>query len=489
MKKVIILTLAITFSFFINLNLNGDTYLNGSFESSIDIQRDSNNYKWEMYNPWNRIELRFWSSPLNKTEIYAKAYGDSWRTENNYERHDSFYLDEAHIGFKSGEKDNFITYLFIKECRFWLGDPLLNLVNNDYDKWDNKNVSGVVTSISGFFPGFYSKIFGAKLFNSKVNAYGIRIYKKILENHLSVGLTSTYKDWEGDKNNYNLVYASDIWFNIKKTYFTFEIGQSITPDILNYTQNNISYKGELRKTLNSFKLGELGIIASYRDYGKNFRAYLSKDFDNNRLFDQKGIYLETKYKVPHKAITITYHLDYWQKHFENYRIMDNYLELYIKFIKGFRFKSFYQRYSEYDWDKVTITDLNGNIEEVPLLDNVWQHFFAQLEMENKLVYVKLQFKIKNMFTDYLKYLYGVEYSINITDKLKSLNRFIIVDEVYRTRYTLFSQIQYKYSNNVDFYLGYGNESDSNDDLVNDDNFVESNRNIEHKIHLYIKASF
>ncbi len=472
------------------LNLNADISLNGAYEGSIDLYRDSNNYKWELSNPWNRVELRLWTKPVDNGEFYIKTYGDSWNTVNNYERHDGFYLDETHIKYKIGKsKDNIESYLFYREVKFWLGDPLLNLVNNDYDKWGDKSVSGFTVDINGYLPGFYMKVFGARLYNSAVDGYGIRIYEKILKNILHFGATGTYKKWQGSVDNYNFVYAGDIWANILKTYLTVEFSQSKTPVILNNEEDNIAYKIELRRTLDFASVGEFSLIGSYRDFGKNFRAYLSKDFDNNSKFDRKGFYFESKYKVPYRAITLLYHLDYWRKHYQNYSVMDNYFEIYIKFIKGFRWKSSYQRYSEYDWDKVTITTLTGETKTVDLIDNTWQHFFTQLEMENDLAYVKVQFKAKNMFTEYLKYLYGVEYSINITSKFKSLNRLIIADEIYRTRYTFFSQIQYRYSDNVNVYLGYGNENDSNDDLVNDDNFVESNNNIEHKIHLYVKAGF
>ncbi len=480
----------IIFFLFSTFNVGAEIYVNGAYEGSIDLYKYSQNYRWELSNPWNRIELRLWSNPIKNSEIYSKIYGDSWNTVNGYERHDGFYLDETHIKYRIGaEKDNFEAYLFYKEVRFWLGDPLLYLVNNDYDKWGNKNTAGIVASVNGYIPGFYAKLFSARLYESDVDAYGARIYEKIIDGFLHFGTTTTFKKWSGGADNYNFVYASDLWLNLYRTYITAEFAQSKTPVIQNYEEDNIAYKVEARRVLDFVSIGEFGLIGSYRDFGKNFRAYLSKDFDDNSKFDQKGFYFETKYKVPYKAITFLYHLDYWKKHYDNYSVSDNYFEVYIKFIKGFRLKSYYQRYHENAWDKVTVTTLTGETKTVDLLDNTWQHFFVQLEMENKLAYVKIQFKIKNMYSEYLKYLYGAEYSINITSKFKSLNRIVIADEIYRTRFTYFSQIQYRYSDNVNIYLGYGNENDTNDDLVNDDNFVESNNNIEQKIHLYVKASF
>ncbi|MBU1078689.1 MAG: hypothetical protein KKH98_15425 [Spirochaetes bacterium] len=469
---------------------------NGAYESSFTFIRDNQEYKWQLASPWHRLELRFYADPIPNTEFFLKTYADSWRTTADSDRKEAFYLDEGHIKYRWGDSDYIESFLFVRETRFWLGDPLLNLVNNDYDKWDDKKVSGLTYEMNGFLPGFWSKFFITKMVDSDIDNAGIRVYEKLLKNNVHIGSTITYKKWQGSKNYYNSVYAGDLWVGIIKKVLnlTGEAGISRTPTLITDKNDVLACKIEVKgdrplQALLNKNIGSLSYRLGYRDIGNDFRAYLSKDYDNDRKFDQIGYDLNVQYLFPIKAITLKYYRDYYKRHYENYQVNDNQLEAYIEFIKGFRWKNYYQIYHELNTDRIQITQLDGSVIEVNFVDNTWQHYLTQLEMENSIAYVKLQFKIKNIYTEYLKYLYGTEYSINITQKLKSINRLIIIDEGNRARKTFFSQIQYRYGENTDFYLGYGEESDSNDDLVNDDNFVEGDNNIVHKAHLYVKVGF
>lgn len=486
------------------ISLEAKVNFNGAYESSFALTRDDQDYKWQLDHPWHRIELRLFADPVKNTEFFLKTYADSWRTIDGVERKEAFYVDEAHIKYIWGGKDFMETFLFVRETRFWLGDPLLNLVNNDYDKWDCKKVSGFTHEINGYIPGFWSKFFAAKMYESDVDTGGARIYKKFADDYIFIGSTCTYKKWTGGKNNYNMVYAGDLGFHLfKKKYITItgEVAGSQTPTLTTEYNDEYAYIAELKGgqgyTSSIFKthstllyvLGSFGYRFAYRDIGRDFRAYLSKDYDNDSKFDQKGYQANLNYFFPVKAINLKYFRDYYDKHYENYTINDNQFEIYIEFIKGFRWKNWYQLYHELSDDKVEVTLLDGTTKEVNSIDNLWRHYLTQLEMENDLAYVKLQFKIMNIYTDYLKYLYGVEYTINITDKMKSINRLAMIDEINRTRKTFFSQIQYRYGDNTDFYLGYGDENHSNDDLINDNDFANSEIDIVHKIHLYVKVGF
>lgn len=481
----------ILFLLFPASSLSAGVRLNGGYETSLDLVRDNRPYRWQMDNPWHRLELRFSSDPVPGSEIFLKAYGDVWITVNNIERKDKFFLDEAHMKYRWGEKDTLETFLFFRELRFWLGDPLLNLANNDQDKWNDKKVSGLSSELNGCLPNFWMKFFLARMFDANTDAAGVRIQEKWIRDRLHTGLTVTYKNWHAESTGYNAVAAADIWGRLYQFDLAAEGAVSDTPTITDHRKENWALKTELRRNidLDSAGIGDIGLIASVRDIGRNFRAYLSKDYDNDRKFDQRGYFFEGKVKVARKAVTLTVRRDYFQRHKRDYSVTDDQAESYVEFIRGFRWKNFFQAYRERDREKVSVTLLDGSVIETDYLDNLWRHFLTQLEMENRTAYVKLQFKIKNMFTDYLKILYGVEYSINITAKLKSINRLVIADEVYRSRTSLFSQIQYRFGENTDFYLGYGNEDDTRDDMVNDDDFAESDKGIEHKVHLYVRASF
>ncbi len=492
--KNLILTL-ILISTCINL-LNAKVSLNGSYESSFTINRDNQDYKWQAYDPYHKVSLWFFADPVKNTEFFLKTYADSEREINSHEKRKAVYLDEAHVKYRWGNKDFIETYLFARETRFLLGNPLINLVNNDSDKWDDKNVSGFTYEMQGYIQGLYAKCFAAKMYELDTDTTGFRVYEKIINDKIHAGTTFAYKKWSGGKENYNVVYAGDVFFHIvnRLVKISGEYSKSKTPALITDTGDFEAYKVEFNGDMNLYKyignnLGDISYRLTYKNIGKDFRAYLSKEYDNDRKFDQLGYNTSIQYGFPIKAITLRYHRDNYKRHYENYKINDNQFEVYTEFIKGFRWKNYYQIYHELNTDKILIIQLDGTAKEVNFIDNTWRHYLTQLEMENKLAYVKLQFKIKNIYSIYLKYLYGVEYSIKITEKLKSINRLIIADEIYQTRKTLFSQIQYKYGDNTAFYLAYGEENDSNKDLVNDDGFVESDQGIVHKVHLYVKMDF
>lgn len=483
--------------------LPAKTYLNGSYETSLDLYRDTGEYKWQMNYPWHRIELRFYSDPFKNIEVYFKTYGNistTYSGRNSNYTYQFFQLAESHIHYGFGNNNNKIDiYLFAKQNRFYLGDPLFYLVNTDKDKWDwdgstdTSRVAGASLEMEGYIPGFGLRYFNARMYEQNVDAYGLRVYDNLIKEKLRIGATATYKKWQGGVKNYNFVMASDLWFNLYKNYITIELANSETPGDYTLKEDTDAYKLEYRRNLDFLDLGlpigDFDIIFSVRDIGEDFRAYLSKDYDEYRKYDQIGYYIETKYRVPKKAITITYHRDYYKQHTETYSETEDYFETYIEFIKDFNFKTWYKTLHQFNWEKTEVERLDGTKTMEYVQDDRWSHFFSQLEMQNPLAYVKLQFKIMNIRTEYLRYIYGVEFSVNITEKLKSLNRVLVVDEIYRTRNTLWSQIQYKFGDNTDFYLEYGNDSYVNDDLVNDNDFVESDNEMEHKIHLYIKVGF
>ncbi|MBN1898567.1 MAG: hypothetical protein JW827_07290 [Spirochaetes bacterium] len=484
------------------LGIQAETYLNGSYETSFDIRRDTGSYKWQLDYPWHRLELRFFTNPLESVDFFIKTYANYDHTaygENSQYKNQLFQLAESHVHYRIGSRDRFDIFLFAKQNRFFLGDPLLNLVNNDKDKWDydgatdTSKVAGASLEMDGFMPGFHLKFFNAHMYEQQVDGYGLRVYDDLIKEKLRLGATTTYKKWPGGLNNYNVVVAADVWFNILKNYFTVEGAKSDTPGDYTLKENDDAFKIEYRRNLDFQALGlgagDIDLILSAREIGEHFRAYLSKEYDNDNRYDQRGYFVETKYRPPLKAVTFTYHRDYYKKHTITYSQTDDFFESYIEFINNFNLKIWYQTLHQFNWDRIQITKLDGTTQSVYLQDDRWSHLFWELTMNDEITFVKLQFKIKNIKSEYLRYIYGSEFSINITKRLKSLNRVLVVDEIYRSRNTLWSQIQYNFGPGTDFYLEYGNDSFVNNDLVNDDDFVESDNNMEHKIHLYLKVSF
>ncbi len=484
------------------LLLRADTYLNGSVESSFDVNKNGL-YQWKLDYPWTRYEARFFSGTKN-ADLYAKTIANIDYTLSPSDQkylYKTFAMAESafHGGLALPEKGHADFYIFYKQNRFFLGDPLFSLVNADKDKWDYDSltdtsyVAGSVFESSGLLPGLWVKAFGAAMYRSSIQAYGVRLYDSIIKDALSVGATVTYKNWSAEQDAYNLVTAGDLWFNLAKTYITAEAAVSKNPSEKLIGQDNLSWKGEIRRDLNFARLGlpigKLGFLASYRDVSKDFRAYLSKDYDDSRKYDQQGYYGEVRYFVPDRAVTFTYRRDQYKKHSVPYSETWNYGEMYVEFINNFNFLARVSSSRYLDTDKVAITLADGTPASVYQQDDTWTHAFVQLEMQNEISYVKLQSMLMNISTPYQKWVYGAEFSFNITEKLKSLNRMLIVDESFRTRSTFWSQLQYRYGEGTDLYFEYGNSSYVDNDLVNDGDFVSSDRLMEQKFHLYVKAGF
>jgi len=486
-------------AFLFALPLFAETYVNGAFETSLDLNKQGE-YEWKLDYPWTRVELRLFSNPFHQFEVYSKGYGNL--DKSVYEgslssKYQLFLLGESHVRMNVEKKADI--YLFMKQTRFWLGDPLFYLGNNDKDKWDydwntdSSHSAGFVFESGSLAKGLWLKLFQGYMYRNDIHALGGRIYKNVIPEMLSLGATGTFKTWPGGDDNYNLVYASDLSFDFMRTYLTVEAARSSTPSDTSLNDETFSWKAELRRNFNfnrmGLPIGSVNLIGSYRDVSEDFRAYLSKDFDEYRRFDQKGYFVEAKYLLPNRAVTFTYDRDAYWKQNDPYSQSYDYFEMYVEFIHDFNFKTYFQNTHLYNSDQIEVILLDGATKFVPVQDDSWKHLFFEVEMHNKTAYVKLQYKAMNLQTEYKKDVFGAEFSINITSRLKSLNRILVVDEGYRARQTFWSQLQYRFGDGVDAYFEYGNPDFVNYGLVNGGSFIDSDYAMAEKFHMYVRVGF
>jgi hypothetical protein len=90
--------------------------------------------------------------------------------------------------------------------------------------------------------------------------------------------------------------------------------------------------------------------------------------------------------------------------------------------------------------------------------------------ENKLVKIRTQFRIKDIGTDYEVRVYGFEANANLTERWKLYTRLLTVEEKTEARETVFAQLQYTGFQSAEFFLEFGDYSQSND-LANTDSFT------------------
>ena len=85
----------------------------------------------------------------------------------------------------------------------------------------------------------------------------------------------------------------------------------------------------------------------------------------------------------------------------------------------------------------------------------------------------------------------MELNANLSKKWKLYIRTVNANEIYESRQTLFVQFQYLGWSNTDFFIEFGNPNDSNDDLTNDDDFVNVNstQEISKQIKTYLRVYF
>ena len=134
-----------------------------------------------------------------------------------------------------------------------------------------------------------------------------------------------------------------------------------------------------------------------------------------------------------------------------------YAEIYVEFIKGFKGKIAFNKKDE-KWQ-----------------GQLYKHYdlFSELSVENSLAKLLAQFKIKDLDETWEKHIAGIELSINLSEKWRFFTRGMIIDDRIGSRYSLFTELQYRTSSNTELYLQYGPSDWGQYGLVNDDSFASS----------------
>ena len=236
----------------------------------------------------------------------------------------------------------------------------------------------------------------------------------------------------------------------------------------NLFKSNVAIKSELIGfSIGNAKSGYWFFTPGFFSYGDTYRNYMGNNQSNSY-----GYWLNSYYLVPQKAITLTLNYSYSQKMvpdtivafedvFYSKEIIDPitniYAEIYMEFINGFKGKMAFNKKDE-NWQ-----------------GKLYKHydFFSEISVENSLAKLLGQFKIKDLGETWEKQIAGIELSVNLTDKWRFFTRGIIADDRVGSRFSIFTELQYRMSGNTELYLQYGPSYWGQYGLVNDDGFASS----------------
>ncbi|MFH1219298.1 MAG: hypothetical protein V1694_02450 [Candidatus Eisenbacteria bacterium] len=450
------------------------TSLEGYTEAFAQLNGDSR--VWRLDNPQFLGELRIKSSPWQNTEGFLKFQGLSNKWDN--ERWENFFfLKEGHLKFRGNRVE---AYLFTGQDRFWLNEPLLNLVSQDVIKDDDygPKAQGVrldVWDIWGFtFTAFYSDkstpypgiilpdvpsgntSYLADIVSTD-DYRASRLRRPLLRDRLVVGATYARKDYGRGKREYDEIAGGD--FEVALGDLARPISRFGRVTLFGEAGRNLSgwlaeehpkgWKLEMR----DFGYGPLTMIGSLYDYDDNFYTQgLARGdiWDDN---DYHGHYVQLDCRLPRKAINLKgwrfrnkpHTFTSARKPFE-----ETGGEVYVEFVRGFKGRVEYKRH------------INK--------DGTWPNLLFEVSGENRLVRIRTQFRMKDMGTDYRVRVYGFEANANLTDTWKLYTRLLTVDEKTEARETVFAQLQYKGWNSAEFFVEFGDGGQSND-LANTEGFI------------------
>jgi len=485
MRKVILLYLLFLMKLFaINMD--------GIYESQFGKTYESDAFKWNMWDPNFYLETRLHGNPVDKANFYLKFYADK---DYSQSKQPLVVFSEGNISFRDEKDGNgFNATFFTRESKhYWLDGSLLGIINTESVN-NNGNGQGMRFDLWHVQKGSMTYVFSDFSQGSGDDIHLFRYRKLFFKDKIHTGLFLQRKHYSsGDINDYNQVIAFDTKIRSGKYYFSTEFAISDVPsdslvsqlgnNYSNLFKSNVAIKSELIGfSIGNAKSGYWFFTPGFFSYGDTYRNYMGNNQSNSY-----GYWLNSYYLVPQKAITLTLNYSYSQKMvpdtivafedvFYSKEIIDPitniYAEIYMEFINGFKGKMAFNKKDE-NWQ-----------------GKLYKHydFFSEISVENSLAKLLGQFKIKDLGGTWEKYIAGMELSINFTDQWRFFTRGMIADDKVGSRFSLFTELQYKISGNMEMYLQYGPNNWGQYGLVNDDSFSSSG-DMKKEIKLIIKGWF
>jgi hypothetical protein len=477
----------------------GVTTLEGYSSLTSELRSDGGgDPSWQLKDPQLYAEFRLKTSPWRDTDAFLKLAAESNRTEDDL-KDPKFFFKEAHMRFRAERVE---AHLFSGQNRFWLNEPLLDIINQDMvkqddwgpraqgvrlDFWDvygfhgaafyserSDYFSSAFSELSDEEQGFFPDNTDADTLSSSTDDYrGLRLNRTVLEDKVYAGATYGRKDFtrygegyfHGRKQDFDEAVAFDVELALGKIFDPLSRFGRVTL-VSEYGRNTSGWQWELdnvrphgfKTELRDVRIGAVRVIGSYENYGTNFYNDGLAAGDRRDLNDYSKYYLEGNYRVPRKAVNLKGWI--WRakpehpgstSFSESVGTQNEWgSEAYVEFVNGFTGKAEYKVYQ----------DGNGT----------WPNLFFEVTGENRLVKLRTQFRIKDIDSDYELTAYGFEANVNLGQDWQFYSRVMNVDEPTESRQTAFALLRYMGWESAEFFLEFGNTDQSND-LVNDGDFV------------------
>ena len=472
----------------------GDLNMEGFYEGQFGRNYESDEFIWNMWDPNLYLETRLHGSPANNSSYYIKFYANK-----DYELSNQplAIFSEGNINFSQNfNKYGMSATLFSRESRhYWIDGSMLGIVNTNIVNNDG-NGQGVRFDLWHQYNGSMTYVMSDYSQGGGDDIHLLRYRQSLLNKKLNFGIFFQRKQYStGDFNDYNQVIAQDLKFNIGQYYVMIEIAHSKVPnDSLittlskqyrnsNFINSNFAIKSELSGLkIGNSKYGFWYFKPGIFSYGDTYRNYMG-DNQSNRY----GYWINSYYLVPKRAITISLNYSFYEKLVADTIpvFLDSlYLkeihdpstnlstEIYIEFINGFKGKFVFNKHDE-NWQ-----------------GQLYKHYdiLSELSVENNLAKLLAQFKVKDVGEIWERHVAGIELSVNLTESWRFFTRGLISNDRVGSRYSIFTELQYRISGNTELYLQYGPSYWGQYGLVNDDAFTSSG-SMKKELRFIIKGWF
>jgi len=528
----------------------------GYYEAEVAAEK--NDGKWRVGPPGSNgmprhyAELKFWSWPNDKFEIFAKLRAESNRDDDRTTTVEYYtppwFSGEGHLKLRQNKYE---AYLFYRQNKFFINDqPLLRLVedgNLKNDDWGPKAQGVRIDAWEGEILGI--KNLGATViisdnggtFQSSVaqrDENGDIIYQENPDGSQGDAVTDPIDIANGDDNKifrarHNVwdrriesavMYIRKDWTDTSRDDWR-DLQSLMYNDVFSF---DVAFSPR-NLTETGLRLGPINLEQSRwtTEMAWSRRPYQEQVFGDSRYhahalaFEVRDIHVGD----------MTFHS--WHNDFgENFRsFMSNRFDggheynrvethaeaIYLVPLKSVTTKVTYNqqrkrvvdepggglRPSREWYGEVFMEFINGfrarfayknwhgfDTNAAVIDFATYPDWFGEISVENFLAKVRLQARIHDAGTFRQVTIYGFDMSVNLTDRLKGYLRALNVNEETEARHTVFAQLKYDIGWGAEVYFEYGDAGQS-DNLAYNDWFTnpDNGDNLRDRFKLLVKAWF
>jgi hypothetical protein len=471
------------------------TTINGEYQLQLDARKTDRAFPWDWQanhnDTYSGAQLWLLAQPRPTVETFFKIEAD-WNESNNNNRRPEFQFREAHARFfRDFGGRGYEGFLFFRQDRFWVDNYLFKAVESGalrddgnaqgarFNTWGflGMNVSVIASDRSG---QFNPTQFPAGLPRDSVaeararqtdDAYVVRLRRELLGGDLRLGSTwnRVEENAPGEARTHAQVFAFDSRYRFRGTDISLEYAHSASP--LRRDDGSFQFPeaidrpltvfgkstgidlpersvliGEIRAiTLGTQRFGYLNLVPSYWRRGTMFE---NRAGDGGR--DEVGFNLNGWYLLPDRAITLTGNYRKFSKAAQERRSTEEiYYEMYVEFINGFTGKLSLRQ------QDIAVSRFDPFAAAFRPFFESHDDAFAELQVESRLAWMRVQGKLRDLNTPLRQELFALETRLNLTNTLKSYNRFVMANDPSVFRKAVFTQLQYRPTDNMEIFLEYG----------------------------------